>query len=78
MLAKELQKGGIRSAEFNIGETVETASAKCGNSLHKWTPHTNHSAHSDQIIRATCLHCSPMLRSIQRCNRIVTIFQNPV
>jgi len=44
--------------------------------FRKWTPHTNPSPHSPQIIRVAYVQCSTMLWSVQWCDGIVATSQN--
>ena len=54
---------------------IQVTSAKSEIGFRKWTPHTDPSPHSPQIIGATYLQSSTMLQSVQWCDCVVVTSQ---
>jgi len=65
-------------SEWNLTLQWEATSANSEIGFRKWTPHTDPSPQSPQMIGVTYLQSSSMHRSVQWCDRVVTTSQKRV
>jgi len=70
--------GNAHSKQRTEGDVDRRSWLKGEIGFWKWTPCTNTSPHSPQMIRATYLQSSTMVWSVQWCDRVLTASEKPV